>query len=113
MNPSYRLFIDVCLNKPIEAESIWLRRVTTLQFAPRNGDKLLFTVEETEAQLEIELQNVVYDMTNGHFVSDIEDNQMVDSYREQGVLNEAEAIAMYKQHDFVRLNFPTGEGRPG
>lgn len=111
MNPTYRLFIDVCLNKPIESESIWVRLVTVLQFVPRNGDSIKLTDDATGDTKTLDLSGVVYDMSEGHFVSDICDDTMAQNYKNGDAIDEAGLVSEYKQFGFVRLNFPQMEGR--
>lgn len=109
MNPSYTLFVDVCLTKPVCKDSIWMRLVTRVPFVPRIGDKIRLT--EGDETLDVELANVTYDMSEGTFVEEQEDDQMVTNYSESGTLGEAEAVAGYSTFGFVRLNFPQGVGR--
>lgn len=112
MNPAYRIFIDVCLTKPVASGSIWMRLVKYIPFVPRDGDKIRLTPEtEGEDQLDITLCNVVYDVESGTFIEQQEDDAMVVSYSEEGILNEATALDHYKKYGFTRLNFPQGEAR--
>lgn len=110
MNPAYRLFIDVCLSKPIASESVWMRLVTVVQFVPRNGDTLRFTDPVTENTTDLELNGLVYDMAEGMFTCDIADERIIEHYSEHGTHAEQDAINFYKAYGFVRLNFPQREG---
>jgi hypothetical protein len=111
MNPAYRLFIDVCLNKAVESEAIWMRLITTLQFAPRNGDNIKLTDDSTGDTKLVELAGVHYDMSEGYFVAELADDTMAENYKNGEAIGEADLIAEYKQFGFVRLNFPQMEGR--
>jgi hypothetical protein len=112
MNPAYRIFIDVCLTKPVASGNIWVRLVKYIPFVPRDGDRLRLQPEtEGEEPLDMTLCNVVYDMDSGTFIEQQEDDRMVESYSEEGLLNETEAVEHYKKYGFTRLNFPQGEAR--
>jgi hypothetical protein len=114
MNPSYKLQIDVCLRKPVESESIFLRHVRYLPFVPRVGDTIRLTseaTEETDAQtLDISLDSIVYDAAEGVFIADITDDSIVEHYSETKSCNDKEIVANYTQFEFLRLNFPTVQG---
>lgn len=86
-----------------------MRLITRIQFVPRAGDKIRLT--EGDETLDIELTNVFYDMAEGTFVEEQENDSMVQNWSESGMLNEAEVLAGYSQFGFVRLNFPQGVGR--
>lgn len=109
INPSYRIQIDICLNKPVAEDSIWVRHIRMLPFVPRDGDVIRLTSEDEEYTQDITLENVVYDTAEGFFIIDIEDNTLIENYREHGVLNEKEVLAEYKTFGFERLNFPTAQ----
>ncbi|MES2704818.1 MAG: hypothetical protein V4649_19420 [Bacteroidota bacterium] len=101
----------MCLTKPIADQSIYMRLVTVVQFVPRNGDTIKLTDDATGDSVQLELTDVVYDMAEGMFVSDITDERMIESYSEDGILCEQETTNWYKQFGFVRLNYPQGEGK--
>lgn len=112
MNPSYRIFIDICLTKPVASGNIWVRLVKYIPFVPRAGDKIKLAAEtEGEEPLEITFCNVVFDVEEGYFLEEQEDDAMVQSYSEDGLMNETQVLAHYKKYGFVRLNFPQGEAR--
>ena len=111
MNPTYTLFIDICLTKLEDKDNIWMRAIIRLPYVPRNCDKLKLTSDNGDDTLELELESVIYDTAEGCFVSDIEDDRMVQHFREDGTLCEQDAVATYKAFGFTRLNFPQGEGR--
>lgn len=115
MNPSYPLFIDVCLAKPLGSEPVWLRYVTRVPFVPRAGDKLRIPLEqegEDEGEpLDITFVNVTYDIAAGAFFEEQEDDEMVDNHTAEGVLHEAAVIAKYSPYGFRRLNYPQGVAR--
>lgn len=111
MNPTYTVFIDVQLNKLITGEEIYMRYVTRLPYVPRTGDNLRLTAIDEDTTLDLVLDKVTYDMAEGAFVVDIEDNVMVDNYRDSGMHDEAGVIQSYKSFGFSRLNYPQGEGR--
>lgn len=107
MNPSYVLFIDICLTKPVAADNIWMRLVMRIPYVPREGDVIRLT-SETEGvdTLDVTFVNVVYDAESGTFIEQQEDTAMVDAYSEEGLCHEVETIAKYKLYGFTRLNFP-------
>lgn len=112
MNPSYTLFVDVCLTKPIACDNIWMRLVMRIPFVPREGDVIRLTSDiEGVDTLDVTFVNVVYDCESGTFIEQQEDTFMVDAYSEEGVCHEQEAIAKYKAYGFTRLNFPQGVAR--
>lgn len=109
MNPSYRVQIDVCLKHPREEDDVWLRHIRWLPFVPRSGDTLRLTDEMDENTIDLTLESVVYDVTGGVFIAEITDETPTEFFRDAGVCNAAESIAMYKPFDFQRLNFPTAQ----
>lgn len=112
MNPSYTLFIDICLTKPIAADNIWMRLVTRIPFVPREDDVVRITSDtEGVEPLDVTFVNVVYDMESGTFIEQQEDTAMVEWYAEEGVLHESEVLAKYRLYGFTRLNFPQGVAR--
>lgn len=107
--PNYRMQIDICIRKPIEDQSIWLRHMRNLPFVPRNGDTIRLTSEDGESTHDIELESVVYDTSEGYFVADIVDDTAVENYAANGVCAEGDIIAFYSQFGFIRLNFPVAQ----
>jgi hypothetical protein len=110
MNPSYRLFVDIQLTKPISTETTYLRYVTILPFVPMEGQKIRLTSIDESTTLDIELESVMYDSAEGVFMADIVDDTIVQNYSEDGTLREAEVIAGYTPFGFQRLNYPQGVG---
>lgn len=111
MNPSYRLFIDIQLTRPVASETTYMRGVIILPYVPRQGDKIRLTSIDGESTLDIELDSVVYDSAEGYFMADIEDETMVTNFSEDGTLREAEVIGQYTPFGFQRLTYPQGTGR--
>lgn len=111
MNPSYPVFIDICLTKPRASDNIWLRYVTRIPYVPRNGDVLRLTSDDEESTIDITFVNVVFDASSGTFIEQQEDDAMVDSYSEEGLCHEADALGKYTAFGFHRLNYPQGEAR--
>lgn len=112
MNPNYPLFIDVQLTKPITSQSVWVRYVMRIPYVPREGDKIRLTNTDNEETLDLQLESVIYDSAEGNFMADLSDETMVENYGEDGTVREAEVVAKYTAFGFVRLNYPSGEGRP-
>ena len=109
MNPSYRLQIDVCLKHPRDADDIWLRHMRWVPFVPRAGDVIRFTDDDDEITIDVTLESVVYDAAGGMFVAEVLDETPIESFRDTGVCNAAEAAMNYTPFDFQRLNFPTAQ----
>lgn len=109
MNPNYKVQLDVCLIKPIAEQNIWLRRMCYMPYVPREGDILRLTSEDEESTLDLTVDNAVYDVSSGMFMVDIEDETLVDQYRESGLNTDKEAVDSYRAFGFVRLNFPTAQ----
>lgn len=109
MNPSYKTQLDIYVRAPVEANSVWLRRIGYLPFVPRIGDTLRLTEENNEEnQIDVELEEVVWDAAGGQFVCQYVDESVVEAYKEQQPYTIADCIAEYKAFDFVRLTYPTG-----
>lgn len=104
---SYRIQIDMLLEKPVASHGIWMRHVRFLPFVPRAGDTIRLTCEDDESTLNITFQEVVYDVSTGTFHIDLSDNTLVTRYNEEELPNEKELIGQYTAFDFLRVNFPT------
>ena len=107
--PNYRLQLDVCIRKPIESQSIWLRHVRNLPFVPRNGDTIRLTSEDGESTHDVLLEDVVYDTAEGYFTHDSTDETAVENYAVDGVCEEQSILKFYAQFGFIRLNFPVAQ----
>lgn len=110
MNPSYKLQIDVTLVKLVTAQNIQLRRIGYLPFVPRSGDTLRLTNEDETDTVDLTLDGVVYDQANGLFIAELEDQTLVEEYKEAGnYANEKETVQAYTTYGFVRLNYPIAQ----
>lgn len=107
--PNYRIQLDVCIRKPIEAQSIWLRQVRNLPFVPRDGDTIRLTSEDGEDTFDIQLDGVVYDASEGYFVVDTVDETACENYADHGTCDETEVVAAYTHFGFIRVTFPVGQ----
>lgn len=109
MNPLYRVQIDVCLKKPASKDNIWMRRMSNLPYAPREGDTIVVESDDGEETLELTFDRVVYSVPSGQFEADITDTTLVDEIEEEGVCNESKLLAQYQSFGFLRLNIPVAQ----
>lgn len=110
MNPSYRLQIDLYIRTPVEANSVWMRRIGSLPFVPRSGDTLRMPMtDDDEQQMDITLDEVVWDMSGGMFVATLNEESVVEAHSNGEAYTLADAVAEYKPYGFIRLNYPQGQ----
>jgi hypothetical protein len=109
MNPNYKIQIDVCLRKPVDADSVWVRRMLYLPFAPLEGQSIRLTSEDEEQTLDLVLESLVYDTHAGHFVVDITDDTLINSISESGSCDLSESLGQYIAFGFMRVNFPVAQ----
>lgn len=101
MNPSYRLMLDVYVIAMREPEDVKLRRVQYLPFVPRAGDVLQFT-NDAEETIDLQLEEVVYSLTDQQFTGTIQDDGVREAAREGAGVLMGERIKMFESFGFLR-----------
>lgn len=109
MNPSYKVQIDIVLKKPVEDQNIFMRRIQYLPYVPRDNDTIRISNEDESDTVDLTMDGVVYDAANGIFLVTLEDETLIEEYKEQGRSDDKAAVESYKAYGFIRLNFPTAQ----
>lgn len=100
MIPHCTLVLNIKIQGLRESESVWVRKVVLLPFAPTPGVKLQLWRED-DSTLDIDFVNLVYSMKDSCFIEEQEDDTVRDALQADEEVSIADTVTEYESFGFI------------